>query len=756
MIEEGSKMTQTNELFAGNSGAEEKFIQLFCDVFGPEKGQYVYLQFPFLDIYGKHRTIDFAIRCSEGKIAFEVDGETWHNPSKVSDDKYTDDLLKQNSMVYNGWKVYRWTDTQIEKTPERVKDELVTFLGVSPTLRLIDDNMPSQKGKVFTLREHQEEALNNLNQMRMEGQTIALVQGATGSGKSAIGVIDAQKMGKRTLFLAHTKELVLQGYKNFTEIWKDASVGRYVESYHEKDAHIVCASIQSVVRNLDEFDPNEFGYLIIDECHHASAETYKKILSFFKTDFTLGLTATPERSDGEDLLEIFQNIAHKLDIQEAVETGVLVPVRCIRVKTNIDLRDVRINGFKYNSLDLETKIMVPGRNQLIVDTYLEHVKGKSTVVFCTSVKHANEIAELFQKNGIPARSISGGTKPAERKKTLKDYESGAVTVLCACDLLNEGWDSPHTEVLFMARPTMSKTIYLQQLGRGMRTCEGKEFLMVFDFVDNANMFNCPYSLHRLFNITEYRPGALVLGRKSDIKWDKDMFAKGEKPEALLDYPVHAVDYEIIDLFNWQDKAKDMISQLELTRRVSAQSETIDRYIRDGKIKPDLEVPISEHKSFKYFEPSRVPALCREYGWKQITSSNIKDMFMDMAKKMSMSYSYKPVFINAFFDHMNRDGEARLEDVVQEFAAFYEDRIERGLPAEKKKCIFTKGGYNEKDVEKLILSMPFKRFEDMGFIRHSKFMGLIQLDKHIIRNLTDEDIRSLRSYSDMALKRYFGE
>lgn len=199
--------------------------------------------------------------------------------------------------------------------------------------------------------------------------------------------------------------------------------------------------------------------------------------------------------------------------------------------------------------------MVPSRNQLIVDTYLEYVKNKSTVVFCTSVEHASQVAKLFKDNGIAAESISGSTKPVKRKRILKDYENKSISVLCACDLLNEGWDSPHTEVLFMARPTMSKTIYLQQLGRGMRTCKGKEFLMVFDFVDNANMFNCPYSIHRLFNIGEYHPGGLILGKKHQIKWDNDMFAKGEKPEVLLDYPVHATDYEPIDLFNWQEKPK---------------------------------------------------------------------------------------------------------------------------------------------------------------------------------------------------------
>lgn len=359
---------------AGNSGAEEKFIQLFCEAFGPEKGQYVYLQYPFLDIYGKHRSIDFAVRSNSGKIAFEVDGTTWHNPAKVSEDKYVDDLLKQNSMVHNDWKVFRWTDKQIEKTPDRVKDELITFLGTSPLLMYIDDNMPEQTGKVFRLREHQEEALSNLAQMRSEGHTIALVQGATGSGKSAIGVLDAKSVGKRTLFLAHTKELVQQGYENFKKLWPEVSVGRFFDEFHDTDEHVICASIQSVSRNLDDFSQKDFGYLIIDECHHSSADTYQKILSYFKTEFTLGLTATPERADGEDLLKIFQTIADKLDIKDAVERDVLVPVRCIRIKTNIDLRDVRINGFKYNALDLETKIMVPSRNQLIVDTYLEYVK----------------------------------------------------------------------------------------------------------------------------------------------------------------------------------------------------------------------------------------------------------------------------------------------------------------------------------------------------------------------------------------------
>ncbi len=739
---------------AGNSGAEEKFVQLFCDVFGAEKGQYVYLQYPFTDIYGKHRSIDFAIKTEFGKIAFEIDGETWHNPSKVSQDKYIDDLLKQNSMVYNGWKVFRWTDSQLKKAPERVKDELITFLGYSPTLTYIDENLPPQQGKIFELREHQEEALENLAKMREEGKTIALVQGATGSGKSAIGVLDAKSVGKRTLFLAHTKELVEQGASNFEKLWSEVTVGRFYENFHDTDTQIVCASIQSIIRNLDLFKPDDFDYLIIDECHHASAKSYTTILSYFKPAFTLGLTATPERADGEDLLEVFQNVAHKLDIKDAVEKGVLVPVRCIRVKTNINLADVRINGFKYNSIDLETTVVVPERNQLIVDTYLEYVKNKSTVIFCTSVNHADTIAELLQKNGIKAESVSGKTENIKRKKILKDYENKQIQVLCACDLLNEGWDSPITEVLFMARPTMSKTIYMQQLGRGMRIHEGKEFLMVFDFVDNANMFNCPYSLHRLLNIGEYVPGGMVLGTKHGMAWDKNMFKKGEKPAILLDYPIHAMDYEVIDLFNWQEKANKMYSQLELTRHVSVQSETIVKYINDGKIKADMEVPISESKILYYFNRERVKEFCKKFGWTEITASNRKQLFLDFCKKMNMSYSYKHVFLMSFLSCMNEKGEADIVDVTDTFACYYEERKKQGLQAEKKPCIFTKGNYSSKDVEKLILSMPFKRFEDMGYMHHSKYLGILQIDKSIMKSFDDDDMSDLLTYCTEGLEKYW--
>ena len=740
----------------GNSGAEDRFINLFCETFGAEKGEYVYLQYPVVDIYGNHRFIDFAVNLPDGRVAIEVDGNTWHQPDKISEQKYHDDLLKQNSIVHDGWKIYRWTSSQLEKNPDRVKDELVTFLGQNPLFQYIEDALPPQQGSAFALMDHQEEALNGLARMREENKTIALLYHATGTGKTVTAVSDARRVGKRTLFLAHRHELVDQAINAFRKIWPDATVGRYEGSIREKNAYVVCGTIQSVAGNLEDFGPEDFGYLVIDECHHGTAETYRKVMSWFRPSFTLGLTATPERTDGEDLLSVFQNVAHKLDLRTAVEQGTLVPVRCIRIKTNIDMRDVRISGFKYNSQDLESTIRVPERNQLIVDTWKEYVQNKPTVIFCASVSHAEEIAGRFRETGIEARCVSGGTNARERRDILESYENGRILVLCACDLLNEGWDSPHTQVLFMARPTMSKTIYLQQLGRGMRKSPGKEFLMVFDFVDNANLFNMPYSLHRVLGVNEYVPGGMVVGLKHAMHADRDLFRQGQKPDVLVDYPVHMTGYETVDLFNWQEKAKDMVSQIGFTQMVSVQNETVDRYIREGKIAADMEVPVGEHRSFRFFEKETVKKYAAEFGWTLITRENMKALFMDMVKQMNMAYSYKPVFLLALLDNLDETGSAKLEDVAADFARFYEERREKGLPPEKKPCIFTRGGYTPKDVERLILTMPFRRFEDMHVMHHAKQLGTIQFYRSLFKQLTEDDLKQIRESSQEALRRYFGK
>ena len=643
--------------------------------------------------------------------------------------------------------------------PDTVKDELRVFVGSDTAFREVEDYLPVQRGKALQgfdleLKEHQKQALKSLEEMRAKHETIALLYHATGTGKTVTAVTDAKKCGGRTLFLAHTVELVEQAAKTFKELWKTVNVGKYVDSIKQPNAYVLCGSIQSVALNLDRFKPDDFDYLIIDEAHHASADTYQKVLAYFKPKFTLGLTATPERADDKNILDIFKNTAHKLDIQTAVEIGELVPVRCIRIHTNIDLTKVRFNSVQYNIRDLESKIFVPERNTLIADTFMEYCSEKRTVVFCASVKHAEQIAQLIRERGVNALAVSGSMKASERKEYLAKFQKGEIKALCACDLLNEGWDCPETEVLFMARPTMSKVLYTQQLGRGMRLADGKESLIVFDFVDNASQYNMPYSMHRLFKLKDYKPGKLVLGTKQQREADDQLYAKGEKPDAIVDFPIDATDYEAVDVFNWQEEAAGMISQMEFIRRVDVQSETVERYIREGKIIPDLIVPMSEHRIFKYFKDETLEAAAKANGWKLINDSNRKELFMEMVGQMDMSYSYKPVLLKAIFANADNKGRVKLDDIVAYFKSYYEGRRNAGLTVEKPNSIFAKGGYTDKEAQRNILANPFKRFQDMQMLRHTKTLGIIEVEPTVWKNLTDDEKSEIVRICDEKLKGYY--
>lgn len=736
-----------------NSIAEDLFVQLFCETFGPDKAGELYIQHPFVDIYGRHRWIDFAVETSSAKIAIEIDGETYHNPKSVSDEKYVDDLLKQNSMVYKDWKVYRWTFKQLRDTPDRVKDELTTFLE-KELVEASPSFLPQQSGSAICYRDYQVEALDQLCQLRERGDSIALLYHATGVGKTVTAAADAKRVGGKTLFLVNSLKLTEQAEQRFHEVWPEATTGYYTGSKKATDVDVLFATMQSVVKNLHDFEKTQFDYIIIDECHHAASKSYAAIMGYFSPSFTLGLSATPERADGEDILKIFKNVAHKMDLATAVKRGILAPIRCFRVKTNIDLTHVRIRGVQYNTLDLESKLFVPERNSLIVDTYLAYAKGRNTVIFCASVKHAEALRNLLRAKGVAAESVSGRDSETLRNYILAKYENGAVSVLCACDLLNEGWDSPKTDVLFMARPTMSKTIYLQQLGRGVRKHEGKESLLVFDFVDNAGLFNMPYSLHRLLNIGQYRPFGFALAPSGMMKADEDLFRKGERPAALIDLPVFATDYEPVELFNWQEIAKTMVSQLEFVRKVDVQGETVDRYIKEGKIKADMSVPISESRVLHYFKPETITAYAKEFGWTLIDSANIKPTFIKFIRKMDMTYSYKPVLLLAILDLMDEYGRAKIDDIVRFFIDFYAKRRAAGDKTEKETSIFAHDTVNVADAKRNILANPFKRFADMRFLTYSNDFECIEMNRDLFRQLTSEDAGKIQAICQEKLDAYY--
>lgn len=595
--------------------------------------------------------------------------------------------------------------------------------------------------------------------MREDGETIALLYHATGVGKTITAATDAKVVGGNTLFLVNRLNLADQAKVDFFNIWAEATQGDFTGKFKETGKQVTFSTVQTMSSHLDKFSSDYFTYLVVDECHHATSGTYQKIFSYFKPKFILGLTATPERADGEEVLTLFQNIAHKMDLQTAVERGILVPIRCLRVKTDIDLSEVRIRGIRYDSSDLESKLFLPERNKLLVDTYVNNAKNKKTVIFCASVDHidhSEEIAQLLQAEGISAQAVSGKIPYEERITILENYGSGAISVLCACDLLNEGWDSPKTEVLFMARPTLSKTLYMQQLGRGTWRSEGKEDLLVFDFVDNANMFNMPYSLHRMLDMSQYRPLEYVLAPKEKKDRDNDLFRKGEKPVAYLDIPVNLTDYELIDLFDWQKEAKNMISQKEFVRMVNVQSETILDYLREEKIKPDLAVPMGDSRTINYYHENTIQNYSKQFKWTLITPENMKELFMVFVRKMTMKYSYKPVLVQSFFEHLGDDGRVKVSDIVESVMNFYQRRREQGLVVEVANNFYLNAELTEKEVEKHIFDQPFNRFSEMKFLLRSRDISYIELNTHIFKNLKEADISEILQICEEKLEMYYNK
>ncbi len=722
------------------SSAEDLFVEIFQEAVGLVGTQWLQFQVPFTDIDERQRRIDYALNSPLSRYAFEIDGEFWHDPTspRVTPADFRNSLIRQNSLVYRGWKVYRWTDQQLIAERSRVVEQLRLFLEREIAAGTLGDLLPLQEAGEFSLREHQSEALDSLDAMRGEGKTIALLTHATGTGKTHVAVTDARRLGLRALYLAHREKLPKQTEERFIEIWPQATTALFRSRGMKPEAHVVLSTFQAMSRNLSRFDPREFGYLIVDEAHHAVADTFREVIGYFQPQFTLGLTATPERSDDRSLLEIFREAAHRLDLDEAIRRNILVPIRCVRVETNIDLSRVRYNAVDYRAKDLEEAIQVPGRDELVVSVYARHAPRKRAVCFCVNVDHAERMAREFERAGIPAASVSGRMAVNQREKVLSAYEAGELRALCACDILNEGWDSPRTEVLLMARPTLSKIVYVQQLGRGTRKAPGKEDLLVFDFIDNSMRYAQALSVHRLFKRPEYRAGALVVAPEEQLMQEQQKLRAGEVPQVILGIGIYDTSLRPIDVFCWQDEAEGMLAASELAIELRADDSTIRDRVRRGEILPDLTVPIGD-REYHYFRHERVAELQKRYGVTALSEENIRDLFLEYVEDADMSASYKPVLLLGMLQCADWSGRVRISQLLAFFRDFYIQRREKGLLAEApSKKMARVAELTDLEIERTMLNMPFEKFERKRFFRRLKDLAMVRFAEPLWRRLTEAD------------------
>lgn len=322
---------------------------------------------------------------------------------------------------------------------------------------------------------------------------------STGTGKTYLSAIDMKRFlekkqnGGRGLFIVHNLEILRQAQSSYEKVFgPDVTFGKLDGNVKEglKESMILFASKDSLVspKTIALFDSEEFDYIVIDEVHHSQAKSYKKIFEYFKPKFMLGMTATPDRNDRKDIMELFdyQKIA-EFSFHDAIDEGFLVNIEYHGLTDDIDYSKIRYNNNRYDVQDLDRKLNIQSRNHAILDKYEEFIAGDKAIGFCVSIDHAYRMSELFNNEGV--KSVSINSKESDAPKKIMDFKNNEYSVAFTVDMFNEGVDIPNVRGLMFLRPTESKTVFTQQLGRGLRLANGKEKVIVLDFIGNYRKAN---------------------------------------------------------------------------------------------------------------------------------------------------------------------------------------------------------------------------------------------------------------------------
>ena len=338
--------------------------------------------------------------------------------------------------------------------------------------------------------EIQKQALAQLETTRQSGYTAGLVVMATGLGKTWLAAFDSNRADfNRVLYVAHREEILEQAMKTFRRIHPEADFGLYNGEEKQRGANIIFASIQTLGRrvHLDQFSPNEFDYIVVDEFHHAAAATYRRLIDYFDPKFLLGLTATPERTDGDDLLQLCQeNLIYRCDLPEGIRRGLLCPFHYFGVPDEVDYANIPWRGNRFDEEELTTAVATHKRAQNALEQWKQRGGGR-TLAFCVSIRHADFMRDYFSDIGFRVASVHSGENTDLRSSSLEKLGNGELDILFAVDMFNEGVDIPTIDTIMMLRPTESRILWLQQLGRGLRKLEGK-VLRVIDYIGNHRTF----------------------------------------------------------------------------------------------------------------------------------------------------------------------------------------------------------------------------------------------------------------------------
>ena len=559
---------------------------------------------------------------------------------------------------------------------------------------------------LYEPRGAQIEALCALEDTRAEGAKRALVQAATGVGKTYLAAFDS-KSYERVLFVAHREEILKQAAASFRNVRNSEDYGFFTGEEKSTDKSVIFASVATLGRSeyLSEkyFAPDYFQYLVIDEFHHAVNEQYQRIVKYFKPQFLLGLTATPERMDGRNIYEICDyNVPYEISLKDAINKGMLVPFHYYGIYDDTDYSGLHLIRGRYDEKELnETYIGNVHRHDLIYKYYCKY-GSKKALGFCCSRAHAEEMAKEFCERGIPSVAVysnANGTYSEERGKAIEKLKSGEIRVIFSVDMFNEGVDITSVDMVMFLRPTESPIVFLQQLGRGLRRSKGKEYLNVLDFIGNYEKAG--------------RVRFLLTGRtlgKNEYYNPADRSAFPD--DCLIDF-----DMKLIDLFSEMDKKhlkiKDQIRNeyyrvKEFLGRIPSRMDLFT-YMDDDIYR--VAITHSKDNPFKRYLDFRkeLGELTEE---ENLLYSGTGREFINLIENTNMSKVYKMPVLMAFYNHGNVRSQVSEEELLDSWKEFFSTGtnwkdLDRGITYEKYCSI------SDKEHIKKILQMPVHFLQESG-------------------------------------------
>lgn len=685
-----------------------------------------------------------------------------------------EDLFLNHSIIVNDEELERYSKTW--KRPKiysniNNKREDINYV--------YEENRNSNITSMFEPRGAQIEALYELKKTRLDGNDKALVVAATGIGKTYLAAFDSREFN-RVLFVAHREEILKQAYESFANVRTDKwlcvmkdeeklvadkvdilefkakdnttqqyeyNMGFFMNSIKDTKKDIIFASVQSLGKekylNEKYFDKDYFDYIIIDEFHHATAKNYQNIINYFEPKFMLGLTATPDRLDNKDVFSICDyNTVYEATLKTAIDKGWLVPFRYYGIyDESVNYDKVEYKNGKYNEKELEKALSINNRAELILKHYKKY-KSTRALGFCTSKSHTEFMAKYFNENGVPSCAVyssNEGEYNEERSIALKKLRDEDINVIFSVDMFNEGLDIKSIDMVMFLRPTESPTVFLQQLGRGLRKDKNKKYLNVLDFIGNFKKANLvPYLLTGESKIRESNTTTIP----SEEDYPEDCF---------IDF-----DFRLIDIFEKINKANQKIED-----KIIEEYYRIKEYLGHTPLRTEMFTYMDEDLYNNIKKKSKLN-IFRDYISFLVkineSEDTLKDTlgheFIKFIETTSMSKTYKLPVLLAFYNNGNMKLKINDEDLYKSFKEFY-SKGSNGVDMLKDKSTSKFKTWDKKEYVKLARKNP------VHFLckSSSEFFYLdgdyICLNKELEKFFNNEEfINSVKDAIDFRTKEYY--